>query len=257
MPIIKKLFFSPVKSLSFQKISKCKIVKNVGIFNDRLFAFSRNSNLEKARILEKNSFSRNHKDFLSLKNTTVLNKYKFTLINNILTLHYKKDKILSINIENKNEYEAMCNNLVEVEKKILKPVYLLRNEKFPFFDTTHSKQTHNTISLINLNSIKELSNKLNIKIEYERFRGNIYIDNLNAWDERKWIDKIITINNTKFLVDTHIPRCSATNLKPNSDKNTINLPQAIRKKYNHADMGVYLKPLENGSIKINDKIILS
>ena len=54
----------------------------------------------------------------------------------------------------------------------------------------------------------------------------------------------------------HIPRCSATNLKPKTDINTINLPLEIRKIYNHSDMGVYLKPLESGIININDKIII-
>ena len=66
MAIIKKLFFSPVKSLSFQNTSECEIIKNVGIKNDRLIAFTRNADLKTAKILEQNSVSRNHKDFLSL-----------------------------------------------------------------------------------------------------------------------------------------------------------------------------------------------
>ena len=200
MAIIKKLFFSPVKSLSFQNTSECEIIKNVGIKNDRLIAFTRNADLKTAKILEKNSDSRNHKDFLSLKNTVSLNKYSF--------------------------------------------------------DLTHSKETHNTISLINLNSIKEFSDKISTEIEFQRFRGNIYIDNIDPWEERKWVGKIISINDIKFKVDMHIPRCSATNLKPQTDINTINLPLEINKIYKHSDMGVYLKPLESGIININDKIII-
>ena len=80
-----------------------------------------------------------------------------------------------------------------------------------------------------MNSIKDLSKKLNEEIEYERFRGNIYIENIDAWKEREWIGKTITINDVKFTVDLHIPRCSATNLKPNTDINTINLPWKLKK----------------------------
>ena len=145
----------------------------------------------------------------------------------------------------------LCKKLEEIEKKICSPTYLLQNREFPFFDTTHSKETHNTISLINLNSIKDLSKKLNAEIEYERFRGNIYIENIDAWKEREWIGKTITINDVQFTVDSHIPRCSATNLKPNTDINTINLPLEIKKIYNHSDMGAYLKPKENGLIQKN------
>ena len=169
-------------------------------------------------------------------------------------MYLKDKKIIEINLQNKNEHILLCEKLAEIEEQIKPPTYLLQNKEFPFFDTTHSKETHNTISLINLNSIKDLSKNLNQEIEYERFRGNIYIENLNPWKEREWLGKIVTINEVKFIVDYHIPRCSATNLKPHTDINTINLPLEIKKIYNHSDMGVYLKPLENGLIQKDDKI---
>jgi len=40
-PIIEKLYFSPVKSLSFSYSSKLIVKKNIGITNDRIFAFTR------------------------------------------------------------------------------------------------------------------------------------------------------------------------------------------------------------------------
>ena len=254
MPFIRKLYFSPVKSLSFQNTSKCEIIKKIGIKNDRVIAFSRNADFNFAKKLEKNSKVRNHKDFLSLKNTTSLNKYFFHLEKNKLGLYFKEKKIFDINIDNQDEQEILCKKLVEIEEKIKTPIYLLQNKEYPFFDTTHSKETHNTISLININSINDLSNKLSKDIEFQRFRGNIYIDDLEAWKEREWIGKTIIINNIKFKVDSHIPRCSATNLKPQTDINTINLPLEIKKIYNHSDMGVYLKPKENGIIKEKDKV---
>ena len=254
MPIISKLYFSPVKSLSFQPVNKCRIIKDIGIKYDREIAFTRNTDLKFAKELETNSYVRNHKDFLSLKNTISLNKYSFYREENKLTLYLNDEKIIEINLDNKSENISLCKKLVEIEKQICSPTYLVQNREFPFFDTTHSKETHNTISLINLNSIKDLSKKLNEEIEYERFRGNIYIENIDAWKEREWIGKTITINDVKFTVDSHIPRCSATNLKPNTDINTINLPLEIKKIYNHSDMGVYLKPNENGLIQKNDTI---
>ena len=254
MPIISKLYFSPVKSLSFQPVNKCRIIKDIGIKYDREIAFTRNADLKFAKELENNSYVRNHKDFLSLKNTISLNKYSFYREENKLTLYLKDEKIIEINLDNKSENILLCKKLAEIEKKISSPTYLLQNREFPFFDTTHSKETHNTISLINLNSIRDLSKKLNEEIEYERFRGNIYIENIDAWKEREWIGKTITINDVKFTVDSHIPRCSATNLKPNTDINTINLPLEIKKIYNHSDMGVYLKPRENGLIQKYDTI---
>ena len=79
---------------------------------------------------------------------------------------------------------------------------------------------------------------------------------LKAFEERKWIDKIISINNIGFKVLKHIPRCSATNLKTNSDEADINLPNILKKTYGHIDMGIYLLPLNNGQVKVGDNINL-
>ena len=134
---------------------------------------------------------------------------------------------------------------------------MLKNEIYPFYDTTGNKSVSNTISLINLNSIKDFETKINQKIEFERFRGNIYVKDLKPWTEREWLGKTLLINNIKFKVLKHIPRCSATNLKINSQEADINLPNILKKTYNHIDMGVYLLPLNDGEISEGDEIFLS
>ena len=57
-----------------------------------------------------------------------------------------------------------------------------------------------------------------------------------------------------FKVLKNIPRCSATNLKINSNEADINLPVMLKKTYGHIDMGIYLTPLNNGKIKVGDII---
>ena len=67
MSLISKLYFSPVKSLSFQPVNQCKIIKNIGIKYDREIAFTRMADFKFAKELETISSIRNHKNFLSLK----------------------------------------------------------------------------------------------------------------------------------------------------------------------------------------------
>ena len=78
----------------------------------------------------------------------------------------------------------------------------MRNEEFPFYDTSVSNKVDfaNSISLLNLESINDFQNKIDKEIEISRFRGNIYIDGIEAWQERNWIGKIIKINNVSFKV---------------------------------------------------------
>ena len=254
MTIISKLYFSPVKSLSFQPVNKCRIIKDIGIKFDREIAFTRNADFKFAKELENNSYVRNHKDFLSLKNTISLNKYSFYREENKLTLYLKDEKIIEISLDNKSENILLCKKLAEIEKKISSPTYLLQNREFPFFDTSSSKNIFNSVSLINLNSIRDFEIKINEKVELQRFRANFYVDGIDAWEERNWLGKIIKINNVSFKVEKNIPRCVAINLKPKTDDNSLNLLTSLKKTYNHFDMGIYLTALNDGKVEIENKI---
>ena len=69
-------------------------------------------------------------------------------------------------------YESFSRDFMTREKLITKTPHLIYNKAFPFFETTPT----NTISLVNLTSIKDFENKIDRKIEHERFRANIYIE---------------------------------------------------------------------------------
>ena len=45
--------------------------------------------------------------------------------------------------------------------------------------------------------------------------------------------------------------------KPKTDDNSLNLLQSLKKTYNHFDMGIYLKALEDGKINVGDSVQLS
>jgi len=240
--------------VSFQSIETCDITKNLGMANDRIFAFSRSIDLEKAKVIEKNPNDRKLNKFLTLKNSPVLNKYNFAYKNNRLTLTQDNKDLISISADDQNERLLLSNRLMELENSLIKPIFLLKNSDFPFYDTSHSNNVFNSMSLINLNSIKDFEKKVNEKIEFQRFRANFYVDGIEALEERSWIGKIIKINNVSFKVEKNIPRCVAINLKPKTDDNSLNLLQSLKKTYNHFDMGIYLTALDDGKIETGSKI---
>ena len=248
------IYFSPIKSLSFTSIESCQIKKNLGILNDRKFAFSRIIDKNKALLIEKNPNKRKLDNFLSLKNSPFLNKYNFTYAGNKLTLTLGGKELISIIADNLEQRSKLVDKLIDLEGSLMKPISLLQNSDFPFYDTSHSNKIFNSISLINLKSIKDFEKKINKKVELQRFRGNFYIDGIGAWEERKWIGKTIKINNIYFKVEENIPRCVAINLKPKTDDNKLNLLQSLKKNYSHFDMGIYLRALNDGKIKVGHTI---
>ena len=257
---ISSINYCPVKSVSFQTIEKCEIKKNIGITGDRVFAFAKDLDLDQAKLFEKSPDDRKGKwnKVLTLKNSPALNKYNFFIKVEKLTLTLKDQEILTIDINQLSEREALSAKITELENSLKQPIILMKNNNFPFFDTSISNKVDfvNSVSLLNIQSINDFQNKIEEKIEISRFRGNIYIDGIEPWKEREWIGKIIKINNVSFKVEKNIPRCVAINLKPKTDNSSLNLLQLLKKNYNHFDMGVYLTPLNDGLINISDAIIL-
>jgi len=50
---VSSIYYSPVKSLSFESVNLCMVKKKLGIQNDRIFAFSRGLNFEESKLIEK------------------------------------------------------------------------------------------------------------------------------------------------------------------------------------------------------------
>ena len=255
---ISSINYCPVKSVSFQTIENCEIKKDIGIVNDRIFAFAKNLDQEQAKLFEKSPDDRKGKwnKVLTLKNSPVLNKYNFIFKNEKLTLTLMDKEILTIDINQLEEREALSNKISELEDSLKQPIVLMKNQKFPFFDTSISNKVNfvNSVSLINIQSIDDFRKKIDRNVESSIFRGNICIDGIEPWKEREWIGKIIKINNVSFKVEKNIPRCVAINLKPRTDDNSFNLLQSLKKTYNHFEMGIYLTALDEGKINVGDTI---
>ena len=86
---VSSIHFCPIKSLSFQKASSLIIKKNIGIEDDRVFAFSRGLNEFDAKRVEKEPTERELINFLTLKNSPVLNKYDFKYENETISILQK------------------------------------------------------------------------------------------------------------------------------------------------------------------------
>ena len=76
---ISSINYCPIKSISIQSIDACEIKKDDGCVRDRIFAFAKDLEVDKALLFEKSPEERKGKwnKVLTLKNSPVLNKYNF------------------------------------------------------------------------------------------------------------------------------------------------------------------------------------
>ncbi len=112
------------------------------------------------------------------------------------------------------------------------------------------------VSLLNLASLRALSQKAGAPLEPGRFRGNLWVDGLAPWEEFDLIDKTVTIGNVKLHVTERIERCRATEANPTTGLRDIDVPKVLNQGWGHRDFGVYASVVTGGNISVGDPVVL-
>jgi uncharacterized protein YcbX len=132
------------------------------------------------------------------------------------------------------------------------PVKILSASGFSFQDTS----TGRVVSVINLESVRALGEKIGAFIHPLRFRANLYVEGLPAWEEFSWIGRAVTIGSVRLVGSKRIDRCAAVNVDPVTAARDMNLPRRLMQIYDNVDFGIYLKVFEAGEFAVGDEIVV-
>ena len=113
-----------------------------------------------------------------------------------------------------------------------------------------------SISLLNLASIRALSDRLGQRLDPRRFRGNFWVDGLAPWEEFGWVDETIVIGDVRFRVEERTQRCLATTANPETGRRDADTLGGLESGWGHRDMGVYLVALESGRLETGQPVRL-
>lgn len=116
-------------------------------------------------------------------------------------------------------------------------------------------QSRPLISIINLASVAATGEALGTMLDPVRFRGNIYLDNLPAWQETALIGRTLKLGETaEVKVVDPITRCAATEVDPKSARRDQPVVDTLRELTGLADCGVFVEVVRGGSAKPGDRI---
>ena len=110
------------------------------------------------------------------------------------------------------------------------------------------------LHIVNLASLRELERAVGRPVDPLRFRANVYIDGVPAWEEFRWLDKDIEAGLVRLSVFKRTVRCDATNVDPATAGRDMAIPQILLRTFGHSDFGVYAKVEHGGTLKAGDKI---
>lgn len=114
--------------------------------------------------------------------------------------------------------------------------------------------TDTAVSIINLASVRSLSEAIGEKLDPLRFRANLYIDGIDAWEEFALIGRRLKVGDAEIEVMRPAMRCAATSADPSTGDTSINVPVALRKLTGHLFCGVYARVAKSGDIASASKI---
>ena len=110
------------------------------------------------------------------------------------------------------------------------------------------------VSLINLQSLRDLERHTDAPVHPLRFRGNLYVEGLPAWEESHWIGREIVAGGLRLRGVKPIDRCAATNVNPDTAVRDLAIPETLTAAYGKLDCGIYLDVVAAGEMQVGDAI---
>ena len=109
------------------------------------------------------------------------------------------------------------------------------------------------VSLINLRSVADLERVTGVAVNPLRFRGNLLIEGLEAWDEFNLLGKTLrTPSGAELKVVKRIVRCAATEVDPTTGIRDLDVPETLQRAFDHTDCGIYASVTAAGRITAGD-----
>ncbi len=111
-----------------------------------------------------------------------------------------------------------------------------------------------SVSLINLASHTAVEGQLDQKLSPLRWRGNLLLSGLNAWDEKRWIGKTVRIGEAELEIREEITRCLATTANPRTGARDADTLGALKQGWGHQEFGVYGVVTKAGDVHVDSPV---
>ena len=113
------------------------------------------------------------------------------------------------------------------------------------------------VSVLNLASVRDLSERIGVRVDPLRFRANVWVEGWPAWVENDWAGRTLVLGDARLRVVKPIVRCVATHVDPASGTRDIDVLSALHDLYGHRWCGLYLSVQSGGVLAVGDRAELN
>ncbi|MBO3464435.1 MOSC domain-containing protein [Aetokthonos hydrillicola Thurmond2011] len=258
---VQQLFIYPVKGLSPQKCDRVLLQVGHGIPGDRTFALMyqeedslHHSCYDVPWMKKKHFITQN--DWSALG---ALDSYYDAAIN---TLTVKRDGVEllvadTVSPSGRDRIAAFFTGYLAA----IHPTHAARHpERAPlqfvgeFGKTRYPDREPAHISIVSQATINHLSELAGQTVDVRRFRPNIVLEGVSAWEEFDWVGQEMQIGTARIAITARINRCLNIHVNPETGEQDIALLSLLQKHFKHTQTGVVAKIITSGSMEIGDQI---
>jgi GntR family transcriptional regulator / MocR family aminotransferase len=258
MGIVSGIYRYPVKGLSPQPVEVVELEAGRPFPFDRVFALARPG----APIDSENPGWANKGLFLMLMRDEALASVQTWLDPDTLQFSVRRrhaspraegssiaEPVLSVDLKTREGRAAVEAFFREQVPRLEALPRLVRSPEGHFMD-----KPDNVVSCVNLATLRSLEAEWGVALHPLRFRANFYIDGVPPWQEVDWLGGDILLGDVVFRVDRKNARCAATNVDPVTGERDMDIPESLRARFGHNDLGVYLVARTSGRVAVGDAV---
>ncbi|MEM9277098.1 MAG: MOSC domain-containing protein [Pseudomonadota bacterium] len=239
----------PVKGFPSQSLKNARLETGKGIPGDRRYAITNGTVSNGEWMLARSYFINAYND--GLQNFAIEESVK----DGCLRLTNPEGREITLQPENPQSLELANLQLerffkhVSVKPDAPAPQIIERKQAESNWDYPNTE-----ISIINTETVKSVGKTLGHEMDPARFRGNLVINDLPAWEEFGLLGKRMRLGEAELEVMFPIVRCPAPGVNPETGERDIDFAKVFPDHFGHAYCGMYATVVKTGPISTGDRI---
>lgn len=254
---VAKLYRYPVKGLKGSKIHEADLIEGRGLPGDRRFAIVRtdgNTEVEGGAWATSRAFVINSdcEGLLSLNLAVSIDDGEVDQTEIVISIpDGRSATFASGNAGGLQEVnELLASYLASRDgNNVEAPAIVERDSGQGYWDYRDTP-----VSIINLATVEAIGRAAGRTLDPLRFRGNLYVAGLPAWEENGWLGLRLKVGEAELIVIRGCERCPATSVDPQSGERDMQLPTLMQQSFGHIFCGVYAQVVKTGRVAANDRI---
>lgn len=261
---VTQLFTHPIKGLTPQACSQVILTEGHGIKGDRAFALMFEDSIKAGEPLQSEAVP-----WMSKKHFAVQNDWprlaaldcKYESETGVLRVKCQGTMVLEVGTKTARDreqissfftdYLATCEPTKEARHPQQMPLFFVGNAngetRYPDREPVH-------ISLLSQGTLDRLTEVAGQQVDVRRFRPNIVLTGIEAWEEFNWIGQEFQLGSARIVVTAKIGRCANIEVNPETGDRDLPLFALLQEHWGHAQTGVLAKIMTTGEVAVGDRL---